>query len=162
MRQTRDARRMLGSYQDHFDEVEDDTTDTITAGDIIDLAAEPSTTGMNKPEEVPDELAYRLLKDNALAKGRTPSRKSIEKGKRTRKANEKEAHEAKHAATVKRLRGEPTGEPNARGTKVVIKPPTGPGWSRPETATETMAPPPKSSGLFTAKGPGWGNNGRQE
>ena len=117
---------------------------------------------MNKPEEVPDELAYTLLKDNTRPKGRPPSRKSIEKGKRTRKANEKEAQEAEHAATVKRLRGDPTGEPEARSTKVVIKPPTGPGWSQPETPPDTAATALKPAGLFTAKGPGWGNNGQQE
>jgi putative transposase len=156
MRQTRDARRTVGSYQDHFDEAEDATVETINAGDIIDLVAEPSTTGMNKPEAVPDELAYPLLKDNAMPKGRTPSRKSIKKGIRTRKDNEAERQEAEHAATVKRLRGDPTGEPNARATKVAIKPPTGPGWSRPETGTVATTKPPS---LFTAKGPGWGNIG---
>ncbi|MDA9420968.1 hypothetical protein [Bradyrhizobium sp. CCBAU 53380] len=161
MRQTRDARRIVASYQDRFDEVEDDATETFGTGDIIDLVAEPSTTGMNKPEPVPDELAYRLLKDNIVPKGRTPSRKSIEKGKRTKKANAKEAREAEHAEAVKRQRGDPTGETEARSTKIVIKPPTGPGWATTKTQTEPKDAAPKSSGLFAAKGPGWGSNGRQ-
>ena len=161
MRQTRDARRAFGSYQDHFDEVEDGATDTISAGDIIDLVAEPSTTGMNKPEEVPDELAYRLLKDNAVPKGRTPSRKSIKKGKRTKADNMKEEQEAKHAAAVKRQRGDPTGEPQARGTKIFMGRPTGPGWSGAEVPRQTGGVTPNRPGLFTAKGPGWGSKGGQ-
>ncbi|UGX94813.1 DDE-type integrase/transposase/recombinase [Bradyrhizobium barranii subsp. barranii] len=161
MRQTRDARRMLGSYQDSFDEIEDDTTETFGAGDIVDLVAEPSTTGMNKPEPVPDELAYKLLKDNTVPKGRTPSRKSIDKAKRTKKANLQEAREAEHGEAVKRQRGDPTGETEARSTKVIIKPPTGPGWSAAQTPTEPKDAAAKSPGLFAAKGPGWGSNGRQ-
>jgi putative transposase len=159
MRETRDARRMLGSYQDHFDEVEDDTTETITAGDIIDLVAEPSTTGMNKPEEVPDELAYKLLKDNALPKGRTPSRKSIEKGKRTRAAGKKEKQQAEHAEAVKRQRGDPTGQSSARNTGATDDYANGPAWGDSPKVSTALATPatkaPDPSGFAT--GAAWGD-----
>jgi putative transposase len=160
MRQSRDARRGLAFSQGNFDEIVEDTADDITADDILDLVAEPSTTGMSEPEEVPDELAYKMLKDNARPKGRTPSQKSIEKGKRTRATNEQEKQDAEHAAAVKRQRGDPTGNPQARGIKVNIKPATGPGWGNEKASAETATP--KSGGLFTAKGPGWGDSGRQE
>jgi putative transposase len=121
MRESRQARRGLAWHLGQFDDTTFNEPIEITLDDIKDVEVEASTAGLNKvePEGVPDELAAALLdRDNKAAKGRTPSKTTVAKIKRKKAENKAAKAEAEHEAYLKEHRGDPTGEPQARGTPV--------------------------------------------
>ncbi len=121
MRQTRQARRGLAWELGQFDDATVNEPIEIGLDDIHDVEVEASTAGLNKaePESVPDQLAAELLdRDNEPHKGRTPSKASVAKGQRTKKRKKAENEQAEHEAYVKQRRGDPTGEPDARGSPI--------------------------------------------
>lgn len=123
MRQSRRARRTLAWSQGQFDDTPINDIEDITIDDIVDVETEASTAGLNKAEAegVPDQLAAELLdRANTPPKGRTPSKITTAKAQRTKKRNEAEAEQAEHEAYVKKVRGDPTGDPKARSTPVPI------------------------------------------
>lgn len=120
MRDSRNSRRGLAFSLGQFDDTTVNEMPDITLDQIFDVEAEPSTAGLNAPENVPDELAVLLLDDeNKPVKGKSPSKKTVAKIARTKAANQQEKAEAEHAAYVKQNRGDPTGEPDTRSTPPV-------------------------------------------
>lgn len=122
MRQTRQARRGLAFELGQFDDTTVNEPIELTLDDIKDAEVESSTAGLNKVEAdgIPDEVAFELLdRDGRPNKGRTPSKASVAKGQRTKKRRKAEAEQAEHEAYVKEHRGDPTGDPKARGTPVI-------------------------------------------
>jgi putative transposase len=161
LREKRDAARSLAFSQGTFDDAaEAEQMPDIGIDSIVDREAEPSAAGMNEPEGVPDELAALLLDaERKPPKGRVHGKKTIAKIKRTKAQTKKDEKDAKHAADVKRQRGDPTGEPNARSTGAPFKLATGPGWGhepKESTANGTIAPE-MARPFNLAKGPGWGS-----
>ncbi|MBR0793056.1 DDE-type integrase/transposase/recombinase [Bradyrhizobium manausense] len=131
MRQSRQARRTLAWSQGQFDDTPINDPVEITLDDIIDVEAEASTAGLNKVEAegVPDQLAAELLdRANEPPKGRTPSKITTAKAQRTKKRKNAEAEQAEHEAYVKKVRGDPTGDPKSRGTPVPIDDDDDEGW----------------------------------
>lgn len=160
MRESRRARRTLAWSQGQFDDTPINDIVDVTMEDIaVDVEAEASTAGLNKviPEGVPDQLAAELLdRANAPPKGRTPSKTTTAKAQRTKKRNDADAEQAEHEAYVKKVRGDPTGEPLARSTPAGEDYATGDGWgdaplvSRKPSRTEQTTP---NDGF--ANGKGW-------
>lgn len=140
MRQSRQARRGLAFELGQFDDTTVNELPEITLDDITDAEVEASTAGLNKvePEGVPDQVAAELLdRDNKPHKGRTPSKPTIAKGQRTKARKKAEKAEAEHEAYVKAMRGDPTGDGQARGAPVEDDDGDDEGWSDvPTTAPE--------------------------
>lgn len=142
MRKSRQARRGLAFELGQFDDTMANEPIDITLDDIRDVEAEASTAGLNKaePESVPDQLAAELLdRDNTPNKGRTPSKVAIAKGQKTKKHKKAEREQVKHEAYVKEMRGDPTGDPRARGTPVRDDEDRDGGWGE-TTEAPTTAP----------------------
>lgn len=161
MRETRDARRSLASSLGQFDDVVSNEAMDITVDAIHDAEAEPSVNGLNAPEPVPDELAVLLLDDeNRPPKGRSPTKATLAKIRRTKAANRQEEAEAAHEAEVKAQRGDPTGDPAARGTIAPDEYADGEGWEdmpNIQSAEAPVAPdtPGRSDDDDFAGGEGW-------
>ncbi|QAU48848.1 integrase catalytic domain-containing protein [Bradyrhizobium guangzhouense] len=156
MRQARQARRGLGWSLGQFDDTTTNELPDITLDNITDAVAEASTAGLNKvePEGVPDHVAAELLdRDNTPNKGRTPSKSAIAKTKRTKARNKAEAEQADHEAYVKERRGDPTGDPKARGTPVIEDDDfDDDGWSETDAPITAPTEPPNDE---TAADEGW-------
>jgi putative transposase len=156
MRETRQARRGLGWELGQFDDTTVNEPIGITLDDIKDVEAEASTAGLNKvePEGVPDQVAAELLdRDNEPNKGRTPSKAQVAKGQRTKARKKAAKAEAEHEAYVKERRGDPTGDPHARGSPVRNDDSDDEGWSE-DVAAPTTAPEQTTDGEF-ADDEGW-------
>jgi hypothetical protein len=146
MRETRQARRGLAWEFGQFDDTTVNEPIAITLDDIKDAEVEASTAGLNKvePEGVPDQVAAELLdRDNEPNKGRTPSKVTIARGQRTKTRKKAENEQAEHDAYVKEMRGDPTGDPRARGTPAGDNGGGDEGWG--ETAEAPTAGPPEQS-----------------
>ncbi|UFW48190.1 MULTISPECIES: DDE-type integrase/transposase/recombinase [Bradyrhizobium] len=142
MRQSRQARRGLAFELGQFDDTTVNEPIDITIDDIKDVEAEASTAGLNKvePEGVPDQIAAELLdRDNKPNKGRTPSKVAVAKGQRTVTRKKAEQERAEHEAYVKEARGDPTGQPKARGSPVMDDDTDDEGWTE-ATEAPTTAP----------------------
>ena len=156
MRKSRQARRGLGFELGQFDDTAANEPVDITLDDIRDVEAEASTAGLNKvePEGVPDQLAAELLdRDNTPNKGRTPSKATIAKGQKKKKHKKVEREQAEHEAYVKEMRGDPTGDPRARGTPVRDDEDRDEGWG--ETAEAPTTAPTDLPEDETADDEGW-------
>lgn len=132
MRETRQARRGLAWELGQFDDNTVNEPIAITLDDIKDVEVEASTAGLNKaePEGVPDQLAAELLdRDNTPNKGRTPSKATVAKGQRTKARKKAAKEQAEHEAYVKERRGDPTGDPHARGTPLGVDDDSDEGWA---------------------------------
>jgi putative transposase len=155
MRESRQARRGLGWMQGQFDDDTVNELPNITLDDIRDVEVEASTAGLNKveAEAVSDDLAAELLdRDNKPTKGRTPSKPSIAKGKRTKARNTADKTAAAHEAHIKELRGDPTGDPDARGTPVSDEEVTEAGWGEPD---ELSAAQTEETDAESSEDEGW-------
>ncbi|MDH2386398.1 transposase family protein [Bradyrhizobium sp. CER78] len=137
MHETRQARRGLGLMLGQFDDTTVNELPEITLDDIRDAEVEASTAGLNKvePEGIPDQVAAELLdRDNEPNKGRTPGKATIAKGQSTKRRKKAEKAQAEHEAYVKAMRGEPTGDPKARGTLIRDEDSDEDGWGAPVAA----------------------------
>ena len=156
MRKSRQARRGLAFELGQFDDTTANEPIDITLDDIRDVEAEASTAGLNKaePEGVPDQLAAELLdRDNTPNKGRTPSKAAIAKGQKKKNHKKAEREQAEHEAYVKEMRGDPTGDPRARGTPVRDDEDRDVGWG--ETAEAPTTAPTDLPEDETADDEGW-------
>jgi putative transposase len=156
MRKSRQARRGLAFELGQFDDTTANEPIDITLDDIRDVEAEASTAGLNKaePEGVPDQLAAELLdRDNEPNKGRTPSKATTAKGQRTKKRKKAENEQAEHEAYVKERRGDPTGDPNARGTPIEDDDAGNEVWA--EAATSPSTAPDEAADDELADNEGW-------
>jgi len=156
MRNSRQARRGLAWHLGQFDDTTTNELPEITIDDIKDVEVEASTAGLNRvePEGVPDQLAAELLdRDQQPPKGRTPSRATVAKVQRTKKRKKAEAEQAEHEAYVKDRRGDPTGDPHARGTPVVVEDGDDVGWGETDEAPATA--PTEQPEDETADDEGW-------
>jgi putative transposase len=140
LRDTRRARRSLGWSLGQFDDTTVNDMPDLTQDDVVDVEVEASTAGLNRPDAIPDAIAAEMLDaDNTPPKGRTPSKTTVAKTKRTKAKNKAAKAEAEHEAHVKEMRGDPTGEPAARGIPVEEDDAGGEGWDEPVTAPRTAA-----------------------
>jgi putative transposase len=156
MRETRQARRGLAWEFGQFDDTTVNEPIAITLDDIKDAEVEASTAGLNKvePEGVPDQVAAELLdRDNEPNKGRTPSKVTIAKGQRTKTRKKAENEQAEHDAYVKEMRGDPTGDPRARGTPIEDDDAGNEGWA--EAATSPSTAPDEAADDEFADNEGW-------
>lgn len=156
MRKSRQARRGLAFELGQFDDTTANEPIDITLDDIRDVEAEASTAGLNKaePEGVPDQLAAELLdRDNTPNKGRTPSKAAVAEGQKTKNRKKAEREQAEHEAYVKEMRGDPTGDPRARGTPVRDDEDRDEGWG--ETAEAPTTAPTDLPEDETADDEGW-------
>jgi putative transposase len=135
LRENKDARRGLTFSQGMFDGTNANKPGDIDLETVIESEAEPSTDGLNQPEGISDEVvAYLLEKDNLPSKGRTPSKRSVAKGKRTKERKKAEDEQAKHETEVRERHGDPSGNPvtdTSKKTKDSSTPKTVPtvdGW----------------------------------
>jgi putative transposase len=145
LNKTRNARRGLAFSQGTFDSKNINEDTDIDLDTIIQTEAEPSTDGKNQPEGVSDELAMRLLnQENLPPKGKTPSKKSIAKGKKTKAASKTAADEAAHEAQVRKQKGDPTGpvsEPDRKPDSYEENLGPGVGWDDEKAAATTAEAP---------------------
>jgi putative transposase len=148
MRESRQARRGLASALGQFDDYTRNETVELTQDDIVDVEVEASTAGLNRPDGVSDEIVAALLEDKEPPKGRTPSKTTVAKIKRTKARKKAEKAEAEHAAYVKEQRGDPTGDPHARSAPVEDDEGGDEGWGESVEATST-APESESDDEFT-------------
>jgi putative transposase len=140
MHQTRQARRGLGWMLGQFDDTTVNEPIDITLDDIKDVEVESSTAGLNRvePEGVPDQVAAELLdRDNKPNKGRTPSKATTAKVQRTKARKKADKAEAEHEAYVKEMRGDPTGDRQARSAPVEDDAPDDGGCGEPVAAPRT-------------------------
>lgn len=158
MRQSRHAARGLAWLDGQFDDATTNELPTLTLDDIEDATAESSTAGLKPvaPPEIalPDQLAAELLdRDNTPNKGRTPTKAAVAKGQRTKERKKAEKQQAEHEAYVKQRRGDPTGDPRARGSPVNDDKTDDEGWTE-ATEAPTTAPAAETDNEF-ADDEGW-------
>jgi len=157
MRKSRLARRGIAfDLGRQIEEMQASEPICITLDDIRDAEVEASTAGLNRvePEGVPDQIAAELLdRENLPNKGRTPSKAAIAKTGRTKKRKKLESERAEHDAYVKQRRGDPTGDPHARGIPVQDNYDDDDGWGA--TTPSPVAASNEFSEYGTADEEGW-------